>query len=455
MVVLGDLMDSYDFETYAATCAWSTIQMVLILALTWGWTIATCDYSNAFIHAKLDTPVWIRLPRGYRSSMRGKTCLKLKRSLYGSKFASAKWSEVLHKAFKDYGLHQSEHDPCLFIKPGMMVVQWVDDCVICVKDHKDIQHFVSKMEEFGFTLTMEDTLEAFLGIKFEHQPDGSFNMTQPALIQKIIEMTGMENCNRSPTPAAPNQPLAKDPDGEDMTDTWSYPSVVGCLLYLTTNTRPDLCFSVSQVCRFTHCPKQSHASAVKRIVRYLAGTKDNGSIMKPNGTLSLNCFSDADFAGLYNVDPMEDASSAKSCMGYIIKLGDCPLVWKSQLLSSVCLATAEAEYYSLSHCLQVLLPIRHILAELSEILQVPANLKATISSTAFEDNSAALTLAHDHQLTSRTRYYHTAAHHFWSFVDSGVITLEACESALMDADYFTKPMPREGFETNRLRVQGW
>ncbi|CAB9518123.1 expressed unknown protein [Seminavis robusta] len=37
-------------------------------------------------------------------------------------------------------------------------------------------------------------------------------------------------------------------------------------------------------------------------------------------------------------------------MGYIISLGGCPLVWKSKLLSSVCLATAEAEYYSLSHC---------------------------------------------------------------------------------------------------------
>jgi hypothetical protein len=42
LVVHGDMMQSYDFEIYAPTCAWSsTIQMVLMLALTWGWTTCT------------------------------------------------------------------------------------------------------------------------------------------------------------------------------------------------------------------------------------------------------------------------------------------------------------------------------------------------------------------------------------------------------------------------------
>ncbi|CAB9527593.1 Retrovirus-related Pol polyprotein from transposon [Seminavis robusta] len=90
LVVRGDLMSKsgdYNFETYAPTCAWSTIRMVLILALTWGWTTCTCDYSNAFIHATLDDPIWIKLPRGYRSKLPGKSCLRLKRSLYGTSVA--------------------------------------------------------------------------------------------------------------------------------------------------------------------------------------------------------------------------------------------------------------------------------------------------------------------------------------------------------------------------------
>jgi hypothetical protein len=457
ITVRGDLMKSYGFETFSAVCAWSTVRMVLILALTWGWTTCTVDFSNAFIHAKLDTPVWIQLPKGYTSSLPGKSCLKLKRSLYGTSFAPALWSECLFEALKKYGLKQSQHDTCLFSKPGVMAAVYVDDLVLAFKDPAEKDNFFSAMKDLGFSLTMEDTIESFLGIKFEPHPDGSFVMTQPALIQKIIDATDMNNCNAVDTPALPNQPLGKDPDGEPMTDAWSMHSVTGMLLYLSTNTRPDICFAVSQVCRFNHGPKQSHAQAVKRIVRYLAGTKDKGSIVRPDGTLSLDCSSDSDFAGLYQVDPMEDLSSAKSRMGFIIKLGGCPLVWKSQLIPSICLATAEAEYYSLSHCLRVLLPIRRTLEELAINLDMPTELRATITSRALVDNSAALSLATNQRLTSRTRYYHTQSHHFWEAVNSDPpqVIPEHCSTLLMDADYFTKPMPRVGFEANRKRVQGW
>ena len=216
-----------------------------------------------------------------------------------------------------------------------------------------------------------------------------------------------------------------------------------------------LSFAVSQVSRFNHNPKQSHATAVKTLVRYLAGTKNKGTVFKPDGTLELNSMSDADFAGLFNSDPPEEVESAKSRMGYIISLAKCPLVWKSQLITSVCLATCESEYYSLSHCLRALIPIRRTLEELVRNLRLPQPLQATISSTAFGDNSAALTVATEQRLTSRTRYYHTSAHHFWQHVNSGTVTIRPIETSLMDADYLTKSMPRQGFEANRKRVQGW
>ena len=37
-----------------------------------------------------------------------------------------------------------------------------------------------------------------------------------------------------------------------MTEPWSYPSIIGMLLYLSTNTCPDIAFAVSQAARFTH-----------------------------------------------------------------------------------------------------------------------------------------------------------------------------------------------------------
>ena len=57
---------------------------------------------------------------------------------------------------------------------------------------------------------------------------------------------------------------------------WSYASVVRMLLYLVRNTRPDIAFAVHQTARFSHRPMQCHGDAVKHIVRYLIGTKDEG-----------------------------------------------------------------------------------------------------------------------------------------------------------------------------------
>ena len=69
------------------------------------------------------------------------------------------------------------------------------------------------------------------------------------------------------------------------------------LLYLASNTRPDIQFAVHQVARFSHDPKQSHAQAIKRIARYLLSTKDQGILFEPDLKAGLDCYVDADFAG--------------------------------------------------------------------------------------------------------------------------------------------------------------
>ena len=53
------------------------------------------------------------------------------------------------------------------------------------------------------------------------------------------------------------------------------------MLYLASNTRPDISFSVHQCARFTHNTKVSHETSVKRIFRYLQGTKYNGLVFNP------------------------------------------------------------------------------------------------------------------------------------------------------------------------------
>ena len=133
------------------------------------------------------------------------------------------------------------------------------------------------------------------------------------------------------------------------------------------------------------------------------------------------------------------------------------------------LSTAEAEYYSLSQAMRALLPIRSTLKEFFGIVQAPVrftSLSNYIPTTVYVDNTSALTLARDQQITSRTRHYHCRLHFFWSHVRQGVttssptmsssaISIEYVTTDLQDGDYFTKGLTRKEFEANRLRVQGW
>jgi hypothetical protein len=267
----GDLQEG-EFETFAPVVAWTSVRLFLVLSMTLGWTTCNVDFSNAFLQAELENPVWIHLPRGFRSNRPGKTCLRLNKSQYGLTVAPRLWYEHLTAALHDLGLVPSKHDSCLLFKRDLMVIVYVDDVGLAAPNDKIIDDFVSELTKRGFILTREGTFSEFLGIKFEEDKQaGTITLTQKGLIKKVIAAAGMEDSNPNWTPAS-TKAFGIDPDGPPMTEKWSYPSIVGMLLYLSTNTRLDISFAVSQVAHFNHNPKQSHAQAVKMILRYVKGT---------------------------------------------------------------------------------------------------------------------------------------------------------------------------------------
>ena len=210
-------------------------------------------------------------------------------------------------------------------KKDMMRVVYVDDVGISAKRKQDVDEMVERLKKRGFELVHEGSFPDFLGIKFAKMADGAINMTQKGLIQKIMETARMTVCNPNWTPAS-TIPLGTDPDGEPMDEPWNSRSIIGMLLYLTTNTRPDCALTVSQAAHFSHDPKQSHATAVKTTVGYLKRAHDKGMIVRPTGVLSLEDYVDASFAGNYAVEPAENPVSVKSRTGTIIFLAGCPLI---------------------------------------------------------------------------------------------------------------------------------
>jgi len=136
----------------------------------------------------------------------------------------------------------------------------------------------------------------YLGVEVKVDKNiNEMTFLQTRLIDKVLKATtGMEDCNGKPTPAC--TPLGTDSEGTRCQFSWDYASVIGMLMYLTSNSQPDIQFAVHQCARFTHNPRASHEQAVLQICFYLKGTRDKGLVFRPNASLALDCHVDADFA---------------------------------------------------------------------------------------------------------------------------------------------------------------
>ena len=463
--IRGDLQEG-DFETYAPVVSFSSVRLFLAWSLMLGWYTCSIDFSNAFIQATLKDPTFIHLPRGFHSNESEQTCLKLKKSLYGLSVAPRLWYQHLWNALKELGLVASKHDACLLLRKDLIVICYVDDLGIQAPTKDIVDQLIKQLRDKGFDLTFEGTFSEYLGIQYTTVSDNEIKMTQEGLIKKIIEATGLEECSSNKTPST-KEALGSDIDGEPMTDEWNYRSVIGMLLYLSTNTRPDIAYAVSQVARFSHNPKKSHATAVKMIIRYLSGSKNQGVTYKRPNKLCVDCYVDADFAGLYRREPPENPTSVKSRTGYIISVGGCYITCKSQLQSTIALSTSEAEYGALSQAMRTLIPIRETLLEIIKTVDMvdatgkhPFGNRTTISSfqtVVHEDNSAALGLAVNQKVTSRTKHWCVKFHFFWSYVNNkqNNTSCVKVDTKEQKADYLTKGLTKDVFENCRFLNQGW
>ena len=168
---------------------------------------------------------------------------------------------------------------------------------------------------------MEGDYAGFLGIDISQHDtiDGALELLQTGLIDRILAALSLDDAitNTRCEPASTTA-LGKDENGPPRKEFWSYPSVIGMMLYLASNSRPDIAFAVNQCARFNHCPKLIHEKAVKRIGRYLKATRTQGLIFQPNNDLNLELYADSDFAGLWNVENGNDPISVRSRTGYVI-----------------------------------------------------------------------------------------------------------------------------------------
>ena len=189
----------------------------------------------------------------------------------------------------------------MFYRKNAIILVYVDDCIIFSKELNVIEEIVNTLkEDFGVELEEDlnkGDISRFLGVDIVRSKNNSFELRQPFLIDRILELLEIDQkVNHRNTPAS--KPLLhKDKDAANRVRNWNYRTAIGMLNYLQGSTRPDISMAVHQCARFCIEPKITHERAVMRIGKYLLNNRDRGIKFYPDKTRGIECFVDVDFAG--------------------------------------------------------------------------------------------------------------------------------------------------------------
>ena len=181
-----------------------------------------------------------------------------------------------------------------------------------------------------------------------------YYLTQTKYTSDRFSRASITDSKRVDTPIEYNCRLNSH-DGESLSNATLYRQLVGSLIYLTV-TRPDISYAVHVVNQFMAAPRSPHYAAVLRILRYLKGTIFDGLHFSSHSSLTLQAYSDADWAG----DPTDRRSTTRYCF----LLGDYLISWRSKKQIVVARSNTEAEYRALTATTVELIWLRWLLQDL-------------------------------------------------------------------------------------------
>ena len=188
----------------------------------------------------------------------------------------------------------------------------MDDLVLAARTVSEIDSVLSSLAQ-RWVISKLGPVSHILGTKVTR--DRSNNvlwLTQTAYIDSL-----MQRFPGYSTSIAKHAPLPQRAavDDDQLASLTPYQELVGCLLWLSGFTRPDISYLASYLSRFVSAPTESHWQLALRVVSYLVHTRKIG-ITLGGGSKPLEMYVDADWAGC--------ESTRRSTTGYLAFLYGSP-----------------------------------------------------------------------------------------------------------------------------------
>ena len=365
--------------------------------------------------------------------------LSLLKAIYGLRQAAHYWNNEITAKIIQLGLSRCDADPCLFTKFDgngkliLLIAIHVDDLLLTGAEAELTQ----AQQGLSSAFPMKDlgAPQLFCGVQVIRRGKNLIGVHQADYVHGLLRRFGFDAARPVPVPTATARldcvrpATAKE---RAAMDDVPYREAVGCLLWLATNTRPDIAFAVHQVARCVADPRPCHWTAVKRIYRYLQGTSGLGLLYDGSSTAPvLETFSDSDWAG---------DSTRRTTSSTIINALGTPVRWKVRLLKSVALSSMEAELMALSESGKETI-------SLLRVVDAMGGLNRAAPHVLRIDNDSARQALDRPFPTPASR--HIEVRHFWmrQQVHDGAFEISRIPSEENIADIGTKPVaPADQFK---------
>jgi len=133
----------------------------------------------------------------------------------------------------------------------------------------------------------------------------------------------MDRANPVGMPLEHNAKFELNLDGNIGNHSNSYARLMGELQFIANAMRPDIAYVVSKLSSYTANPSMQHVTMLKRVLRYLSGTRLYGITYHNVLDYPNQFFGYADTS-------FTDADDLKSTTGYVFKMSGGAITWYSK-----------------------------------------------------------------------------------------------------------------------------
>ena len=456
--VCGNFIEKHAQELlYTANADITAVRTVLAVSAARGWGLSMIDVATAFLNAELEEgsgPIYVRPPAilAHFGLLPPDTLWRVRRAVYGLRAAPRTWgrkrdSELSRLQITIDGevcrLVQSNVDAsvwCLVPAPEVgaplhqrrvlgYLLSYVDDFLIAGADSTraavcDALKSIWSCKSTGSVRYGSHDEATYLSSTIQATKNG-YLLHQQKFVEDLLKSWGMAECRPAATVGADTMTKEVEVinEEEDLTvevvesEVRQAQKLAGSLIWLSTRTRPDIAYAQGQASSWAaRDPKKSLAIG-KRILRYLAGTKDLGLAFVRQAGMDFTAYTDANF------------EATRSMTGSLVTYGGSPLCWKSGRQAQVARSTADSELTALASTYSMAENVKALLESMGLAISV-INMMC--------DNRAAIILATGEGGSSKTKALMNRVCLVKEAVALGMLVIAYVATDEQRADCFTK-----------------